>query len=50
MSLYDTHGPASDSRPSVRRSQWSKIFSETNGPIKAKFYLEPPWVRGTKIC
>ena len=38
-------------RPSVRRrrrrSQCSKIFSETALPIKAKFYVEPPWVGGT---
>ena len=26
------------------------IFSETAGPIKAKFYMEPPWVRGMKVC
>ena len=41
-------------RPSsVRRlrSQCSKIFfSETAGPIKAKFYVEPPWVGGTIFC
>ena len=39
-------------RPSsVRRPQCSKIFfSETAGPIKAKFYVEPPWVGGTKFC
>ena len=32
--------------PSVvrRRPQCSKIFSETALPIKAKFYVEPPWV------
>ena len=36
---------------SVRRSQCSKIFfSETTGPIKAKFYVEPPWVGGTIFC
>ena len=35
----------------VRHSQCSKIFfSETAGPIKAKFYVEPPWVRGTIFC
>ena len=29
----------------------SKIFfSETAWPIKAKFYVEHPWVGGTKIC
>ena len=41
-------------RPSasvVRRPQCSKIFfSETAGPIKAKFYVEPPWVGGTILC
>ena len=38
-------------RPSVRRSQCSKIFFfETTGPIKAKFYVEPPWVGGTLFC
>ena len=36
---------------SVRRSQCSKIFfSETAWPIKAKFYVEPPWVGGTIFC
>ena len=38
-------------RPSVVRSQCSNIFfSETTWPIKAKFYVEPPWVGGTKVC
>ena len=39
-------------RPSVvRRPQCSNIFfSETAWPIKAKFYVEPPWVGGTKVC
>ena len=43
----------SSKHPSVvrRRSQCSKIFfSETAGPIKAKFYVEPPWVGGTIFC
>ena len=36
-------------RPSVRRPQYSNIlFSEAAWPIKAKFYVEPPWVGGTK--
>ena len=26
------------------------FFSETPWPIKAKFYVEPPWVGGTKVC
>ena len=38
-------------RPSVvRRSQCSNIFSETTWQIKAKFYVEPPWVGGRKFC
>ena len=38
-------------RPSVRRPQCSDIFfSETTQPIKAKFYVELPWVGGTKFC
>ena len=41
-------------RPSVvrRRSQFqTNIFSsETALPIKAKFYVEPHWVGGTKVC
>ena len=36
-------------RPSVR-PQCSNIFSETAWPIKAKFYVEPPWVGGTIFC
>ena len=48
-------------RPSVRRpsssvgvrrpsSAFSNIFSsETTWPIKAKFYVEPPWEGGTKV-
>ena len=28
----------------------SNIFSKTACPIKAKFYVEPPWVGGTKVC
>ena len=35
----------------VCRSQCSKIFfSETAGPIKAKFYVEPPLIGGTIFC
>ena len=40
-------------RPSsivVRRPHFSNIFSlETAWPIKAKFYVEPPWEGGTKL-
>ena len=41
-------------RPSVHRTSSSTIsnifFSETACPIKAKYYVEPPWVGGTKFC
>ena len=26
------------------------FFSKTAGPVEAKFHVEPPWVRGTKVC
>ena len=49
--------PCSGVRPSsyvvCRRtsSTISNIFSsKTACPIKAKFYVEPPWVGGTKVC
>ena len=33
------------------RSPFSNIFSsETAWPIKAKFYVEPPWEGRTKVC
>ena len=39
------------SSSSVVCPQCSNIFfSETPGPIKAKFYVEPPWVGGTIFC
>ena len=38
-------------RACVRPFTFSKIFfSETAWPNKAKFYVEHPWVRGTKVC
>ena len=41
-----THGPFS-----VRPSTILNVFfSETAWPIKAKFYVEPPWVGGPKVC
>ena len=34
-----------------RHQQCLNIFSsETALPIKAKFYVEPPWEGGTKVC
>ena len=33
------------------RPPFSNAFSsETTWPIKAKFYVEPPWEGGTKVC
>ena len=37
-------------RTSLSSSTISNIFSKTAGPIKDKFYVEPPWVGGTKFC
>ena len=42
--------PASVRRPSVRPFTFSNIFSETAWQIKAKFYVEPPWEGGMKVC
>ena len=46
--------PSSSSvrRPSVVHPfTFSNVFSsETTWPIKAKFYVEPPLERGTKVC
>ena len=39
--------------PRCRRCHppFSNVFSsETTWPIKAKFYVEPPWEGGTKVC
>ena len=30
--------------------QTSNTFSETAGPIEARFHVEPPWDGGTKVC
>ena len=30
-------------------STFSNMFSETTGPIEAKFHVEPPWDGGTKV-
>ena len=38
-------------RACVHPFSFSKIFfSETAWPIKAKFYVEHPWLGGTKVC
>ena len=36
-------------RACVRPFTFSKIFSQTAWPNKAKFYVEHPWVGGTKF-
>ena len=42
--------PASVRPSSVRLFTFSNVFSsETAWPIKAKFYVEPPWEEGTKV-
>ena len=42
---------SSSFRPSVGvRPPFSKIFSEAAWPIKAKFYVDPLWEEGTKVC
>ena len=46
MLYFYTHALASIRRPFTI----SNIFSsETAWPIKAKFYVEPPWEGGTKV-
>ena len=38
-------------RHHCRCPPFSNVFSsETAWPIKAKFYVEPPWEGGTKVC
>ena len=49
MSLLDTHGPGSVRRPSSF-TMLKDLLLQTAWPIKAKFYVEPPWVGGTKVC
>ena len=34
----------------IRRPPFSKNFSKTAMPIKAKFHMEPQWNGGTKVC
>ena len=48
----DTHGSGVRPTVGVRRPiTFSNVFSsETAWPIKAKFYVEPPWEGGTKVC
>ena len=48
--VYQSSRRPSVRRPWVVRPSISKIFSsETAWPIKAKFYVEPPWEEGTNV-
>ena len=47
---YSWSGVCPSSAVVVRRSQCSKIFSKTAWPIKGKFYVEPAWEGGSKVC
>ena len=37
-------------RATIRRPQFSNIFSETAWPIIDIFYVESPWIGKTKVC
>ena len=45
MNLKSGHAPSS-----VRLPHASNLFSDTAGPIKAKFQMEPQWDGGKKVC
>ena len=48
--VYPWSGVRRPSASVVVRPHFSNIFSsETAWPIKAKFYVEPPWEGGTKV-
>ena len=42
--------PSSSSSAASSSTILNIFFSETAGPIKAKFYVEPPWVGGRIFC
>ena len=50
--LIGAHGPASVLIVFRRRrfTISNVFFSKTTLPIKVKFYMEPPWEGGTKVC
>ena len=49
--VYPCSGVRRRCRRRRRRPPFSNVFSsETARPIKAKFYVEPPWEGGTKVC
>ena len=48
--VYQCSGVRRRRRTSSSSTISNIFFSETAGPIKAKFYVEPPWVGGTIFC
>ena len=49
--VYPCSGVRRRRRCRSGRPPFSNVFSsETAWPIKAKFYVEPPWEGGTKVC
>ena len=49
--IYQCSGVRRRRRRCRCRPPFSNVFcSETTWPIKAKFYVEPPWEGGTKVC
>ena len=49
--VYPCSGVRRLRRRCRRRPPYSNVFSsETAWQIKAKFYVEPPWEGGTKVC
>ena len=50
--VYQWSGVRSPSvrRPSLVHNAQTSFSQKTAWPIKAKFYMEPPWVGGTKFC
>ena len=47
FSIFSSPEPKASS---VRCPHSLNIFSETTGPIEAKFHMESPWDGGTKVC
>ena len=48
MNDFQSENPCSGVRPSLSSTTLKHL--RTAHPIKAKFYVEPPWVGGTKLC
>ena len=48
--VYPYSGVRCRCRRRRRQQSLNTFSSETALPIKAKFYVEPPWEGGTKLC